>query len=108
MKKIEIIADVRQRLETQPEDSIYRPSHGGQLNHAPMAPPSGEGVSRGFFWRSIMSTKFQRLSVHESYAGTYRLECLANGWKRLFVRGKEVGAFQGKGGVYAAANFFQV
>lgn len=43
----------------------------------------------------------------ESYAGTYRLECLANGWQRLFVRGKEVGAFLGRGGVYAAANFFK-
>lgn len=46
--------------------------------------------------------------ISDSYAGTYRLEYLGNGWKRLFMNGKEVGAFLGRGGVYAAATFFKV
>lgn len=48
------------------------------------------------------------IHISESYAGKYRLEYLVNGGKRLFMNGKEVGAFLGRGGVYAAATFFNV
>lgn len=43
----------------------------------------------------------------ESYAGTYRLEYLPNGWRLLYANGRPVGAVR-SGGVYAAARFFNV
>lgn len=51
-------------------------------------------------------------SISDSYAGTYKLEYLSNGWAKLYKNGKEVGCINGNrhkvGGVYAAANFFKV
>lgn len=44
----------------------------------------------------------------ESYAGTYKLVYLENGWKILYKNGKQVGGYAGKGGVYSAANYFKV
>lgn len=47
-------------------------------------------------------------NISESYAGTYKLVYLVNGWKTLYKNGKEVGSTNIKGGVYAAANYFKV
>lgn len=43
-----------------------------------------------------------------SYAGTYELKPLASGWSLLLVRGRAIGAWKGRGGVYAAAQHFNV
>ena len=50
----------------------------------------------------------QVIYVSESYAGTYALRYLNNGWAILIKNGREVGAYCGRGGVYAAANCFKV
>lgn len=41
-----------------------------------------------------------------SYAGTYTLTPLRGEWRLLSVNGRPVGAWRGRGGVYAAAKFF--
>ena len=46
--------------------------------------------------------------MSDSYAGTYSLEYLRNGWATLYVKGRAVGSWRGRGGVYAAAVFFNV
>lgn len=49
------------------------------------------------------------IQTGESYAGTYRLiNTGINGWRILLKNGREVGAWCGRGGVYAAANYFKV
>ena len=44
----------------------------------------------------------------ESYAGTYKLLYLANGWKTLLRNGSYVGSTNMKGGTYTIANYFKV
>jgi hypothetical protein len=48
------------------------------------------------------------MKTSESYAGTYKLVYLPNGWKTLYKNGMEIGSTTVRGGVYAAAKIFNV
>ena len=43
-----------------------------------------------------------------SYAGNYVLRPASPGWQTLYAFGREVGAWCGRGGVYAAAQHFGI
>ncbi len=46
--------------------------------------------------------------VSMSYAGNYVLRPASPGWQTLYAFGREVGAWCGRGGVYAAAQHFGI